>query len=226
MCVEAMEAVGMEDEMEHSLRASSPTVPEPAGQNGAAKPLQAQHLRSVTAYRWQSTAGIRLVKLHGISLDLRECRECLRFMVERPRDRFSRFLVFAALTCYRRASDGWISKSFDGGALDLGAGASATHEKLIGLAHRLSAHSLNPSGEATIGIIVHDNEIADVDCRLELIGHEDAPSVTEVIDHVDLIETQIIRPEIERSKAQVLNEARTLGIQLVRHLPAVQISPA
>jgi len=186
----------------------------------AARLLASQLSPGVSEYRWQSTAAMNLANLHRIVSDLHECRECLQHMAEQPTDPFSRFFVIAALACYRRASDGEISKVIEASDQVLGARASALHQKLMRLARKLLIHPPTPVREATIGVIVRDNQIVGVSCLPESID-EDALSVPDGIDLVDLVERRIVNPVIERSKAQILNEARTLGIQLVRYLPVV-----
>jgi hypothetical protein len=206
--------------MEHFLKADSSSVPEPAG-TPTVTHLETGPHRNGCEYRWQSTAAMRLAVLHQLVRDLRECNECLRLVAQQPADRFSRFLIFAALACYRRAGDGELSQVLEASQHVLSIGAGAFHQKLMRLAHDLLVRAPDPANEPTIGIIVRDNQIVDVLCHPQRADTH-VLSVSEVISHIDLIERQIIRPEIARSKARVLNEAQTLGIQLVRHLPAVE----
>ena len=201
--------------MGHSLDANLPPA-EFDGQSVVVEPMEQ------TLYRWQSTAATRLADLHQLARDLRECRTYLRLLADRPTDQVSSLLFSAALACYHRASDGRISRGLDGYGDVPKVGASVLHKGLINVSRWLLLHSPDPRGEAAIGIVVHDNKVVDVICRTERTAHEDEPSVAKMIDHIDLIEASIINPEIERCTAQVLNEAQTLGIQLVRHLPPVR----
>jgi hypothetical protein len=205
--------------MEHSLRASSLSVPETSKEPGI-RSVGIQSDCGLSRYRWQSTAAARLTKLHGVLRDLHECRECLRQAAQQPQDRSSGFLVLAALTFYRRAGDGEISKGLGAYANALGPGANALHASLMGAAGKLLAHSAHAAGEAMIAINVQGNQIVGVSCHAEHVDADAMLALPEALRHVELIERRMIRPEIGRSEAQVLAEAQALGIQLVRHLPA------
>lgn len=172
-----------------------------------------------SAYAWRSHLGQRLAELHNLLRDLRACQGILARLLDAEFGT-AEHLLLAAAVHYRRAfsSNRGLSAAELGklGAVDL-----VLHRQIFEAADRAVNHSKDPFDETEVGVLTHGDQVQGVSlvsARRSLCEQKYLEDWSALISK---IETGIILPMLEPAERAILDEARIMGIQLVRASPIV-----
>jgi len=173
-----------------------------------------------SAYAWQSHSSHQLAELANFSNELDACQEILTNLACIRTGSVSRHLVLAALVHYHRAFAGKCI-SLDNLA-ELGGASLTVHQIIIRAAELNMARCKDAFAETRVVVVTRAEIVERIGlvslCRPEL----DPETVREWSMLISAIEETIVRPRLRSLEGSILKEAQTLGIQLVRQLPALR----
>ena len=173
-----------------------------------------------SAYAWRSHLGQRLAELHNLLRDLRACQGILARLLDAEFAGTAEHLLLAATVHYRRAfsSKRGLSAADLGklGAVDL-----VLHRQILEAADQAVDHSKDPFDETEVGVLTQGDQVQGVSLVPARRSRCDQKYLEDWSALITKIETGIILPMLDPAERAILNEARIMGIQLVRASPIV-----